>query len=55
MDPLESADEAHSPAKGSSTPKPEVSKPPLGPDIPNGGFEAWMQVAGSFFLFFNSW
>ena len=22
---------------------------------PNGGFAAWLQVAGSFFLFFNSW
>ncbi|KAF2500643.1 MFS general substrate transporter [Lophium mytilinum] len=23
--------------------------------IPNGGFQAWLQVAGAFFLFFNSW
>ena len=22
---------------------------------PNGGFPAWLQVIGSFFLFFNSW
>jgi hypothetical protein len=22
---------------------------------PNGGFEAWLQVAGAFFLYFNSW
>lgn len=22
---------------------------------PNGGFVAWLQVAGAFFLFFNSW
>ena len=22
---------------------------------PNGGFQAWLQVAGSFFLFFNAW
>lgn len=22
---------------------------------PNGGLHAWLQVAGSFFLFFNSW
>lgn len=22
---------------------------------PNGGFAAWLQVAGSFFLFFNCW
>ena len=24
-------------------------------DPPNGGLKAWLQVAGSFFLFFNSW
>lgn len=24
-------------------------------DPPNGGLMAWLQVAGSFFLFFNSW
>lgn len=23
--------------------------------IPNGGLQAWLQVLGSFFLFFNSW
>lgn len=23
--------------------------------IPNGGFKAWIQVVGSFFLFFNTW
>jgi len=23
--------------------------------IPDGGFEAWSQVVGSFFLMFNSW
>ena len=22
---------------------------------PNGGLKAWLQVAGSFFLFFNTW
>ena len=26
----------------------------IGPP-PNGGFQAWLQVAGSFFLFFNCW
>ena len=31
----------------STTPAPE---PP-----PNGGLTAWLQVAGSFFLFFNTW
>ncbi|KAK0515033.1 hypothetical protein JMJ35_002412 [Cladonia borealis] len=29
--------------------------PPLVDDIPNGGVTAWLQVVGSFFLFFNSW
>lgn len=27
-------------------------KPPV---PPNGGFSAWLQVVGAFFLFFNSW
>ena len=26
----------------------------IGPP-PNGGFQAWLQVVGSFFLFFNCW
>lgn len=25
------------------------------PPPPNGGLVAWLQVAGAFFLFFNSW
>ncbi|PYI05354.1 MFS general substrate transporter [Aspergillus sclerotiicarbonarius CBS 121057] len=33
-----------------------VAKTPGPPsDIPNGGFMAWYQVLGSFFLFFNCW
>ena len=24
-------------------------------EIPNGGVKAWLQVLGSFFLFFNTW
>ena len=35
--------EKHSPAAA------DVNQPP------NGGFKAWSQVLGSFFLFFNSW
>lgn len=23
--------------------------------IPNGGLKAWLQVAGTFFIFFNTW
>lgn len=26
-----------------------------GDEPPNGGLHAWLQVAGSFFLFFNLW
>jgi len=33
----------------------EAPQPASPPDIPNGGLQAWSQVAGSFFLFFNSW
>jgi hypothetical protein len=55
MDPSNSSDEAQSPAKDIQTTKEEVSRPPPTLEIPNGGFEAWTQVAGSFFLFFNGW
>lgn len=30
-----------------------ASSPP--DPVPNGGLTAWLQVLGSFFLFFNSW
>lgn len=29
--------------------------PPMGPPPPNGGFVAWLHVAGGFMLFFNTW
>lgn len=33
-----------------------VEKQPLAQEPPpNGGLDAWLQVLGSFFLFFNSW
>jgi hypothetical protein len=32
---------------------PDKQKTPFPP--PNGGAVAWLQVAGAFFLFFNSW
>ena len=36
------------------TPKPEVH--PAGPPPPpNGGLTAWLQVAGAFMIFFNTW
>lgn len=34
--------------------KPATAAPDASPP-PNGGLEAWSQVVGSFFLFFNSW
>jgi len=34
--------------------KDEKPTPPTS-EIPNGGLTAWLQVAGAFFLFFNSW
>ncbi|CCL98174.1 uncharacterized protein FIBRA_00168 [Fibroporia radiculosa] len=34
---------------------PSISSSKPGFDIPNGGVVAWLQVAGSFFLIFNSW
>jgi hypothetical protein len=42
--------DAPAPATNST---PEQSSDPGPP--PNGGFAAWLQVAGSFFLFFNGW
>jgi hypothetical protein len=44
--------EANISAPAQST-DPEKSDDPGPP--PNGGFHAWLQVLGSFFLFFNSW
>jgi hypothetical protein len=42
--------EAPTTATDSTTEKTSDPGPP-----PNGGFAAWLQVAGSFFLFFNGW
>ncbi|KAH8693639.1 putative monocarboxylate transporter [Talaromyces proteolyticus] len=36
-------------------PKPEVVKPAGPPPPPNGGLTAWLQVAGGFMIFFNTW
>lgn len=32
-----------------------ADKPPAEELPPDGGLDAWLQVLGSFFLFFNSW
>ncbi|KAK9427504.1 major facilitator superfamily domain-containing protein [Lipomyces doorenjongii] len=37
------------------THKPEVVKPAGPPPPPNGGLTAWLQVAGGFMIFFNTW
>lgn len=36
-------------------PKPESVKPAGPPPPPNGGLTAWLQVAGGFMIFFNTW
>lgn len=48
-------------AEANITPE-ELEEPPQGAEKfedqgppPNGGLTAWLQVLGSFFLFFNSW
>lgn len=33
----------------------QTRAPATSPPPPNGGVVAWLQVAGAFFLFFNSW
>lgn len=38
-----------------AVPDPTSEKDSTPEPPPNGGFNAWLQVAGSFFLFFNSW
>lgn len=35
--------------------KSEIARARPSSDIPNGGLLAWLQCAGSFFLFFNCW
>lgn len=30
-------------------------EPPKKPRKPNGGLRAWLQVAGAFFLYLNTW
>ena len=35
----------------------EAAKPPAAgpPPVPDGGLQAWLQVAGAYMLFFNTW
>lgn len=39
----------------SESEKQTAAQPAIPPPPPNGGLTAWLQVAGAFFLFFNSW
>ncbi|EEH34837.2 hypothetical protein PAAG_05884 [Paracoccidioides lutzii Pb01] len=41
------------PSIGDKPSAPKKLSPP--PPPPNGGYKAWLQVLGAFFLFFNSW
>ena len=34
---------------------PDLAPSPAPPSLPDGGFTAWLQCAGSFFMFFNCW
>lgn len=38
-----------------ATPEPESVRPAGPPPPPNGGLTAWLQVAGGFMIFFNTW
>lgn len=38
-----------------AAPKPPQASVNDAAAIPNGGTQAWLQVLGAFFLFFNSW
>lgn len=45
-------------SSGSSEAEKQTTTEPVDaipPPPPDGGWTAWLQVAGAFFLFFNSW
>ncbi|KAM5344939.1 hypothetical protein ACJ41O_010801 [Fusarium nematophilum] len=49
---------ASPPVSRPDTPRSECEPEPVGEDlssVPNGGLLAWLQVAGSFMLYFNTW
>ncbi|KAH9841219.1 Major Facilitator Superfamily [Teratosphaeria destructans] len=54
-EPVEAAAEAEAEPQGEkAVAAPPGGQPPGGPP-PNGGTKAWLQVLGSWFLFFNTW
>lgn len=50
----QSMDEKSSPENQSGQPQQKASVNDTS-SIPNGGFKAWLQVVGTFFIFFNTW
>lgn len=56
-DPHNMAEKGSLEGSGEITPveKPEPQPPVPSNEPPNGGVKAWLQVAGSFFLFLNTW
>ena len=52
--PSSESEQSESPGEKSND-VPPAPKSNASNDIPNGGFVAWFQVIGSFFLFFNCW
>ncbi|TEA19663.1 Aspyridones efflux protein apdF [Colletotrichum sidae] len=48
-----SNDDAPTASSQTSPPAVEKASAPAGP--PNGGLQAWLHIAGSFFLYFNTW
>ncbi|GAB7362043.1 hypothetical protein MBLNU230_g2077t1 [Neophaeotheca triangularis] len=55
--PAESLTTKEAPQEGGDLEKVQSAKPSINniKSVPNGGLTAWLQVLGSFFLFFNSW
>ena len=53
----ETQDGARNGENGAALEKVTSAKPSINniKSVPNGGLKAWLQVLGSFFLFFNSW
>lgn len=53
--PKEKHDESSASSRDSTPERLQEEQPDLADAIPDGGLTAWLQVVGSFFLFFNSW
>jgi hypothetical protein len=49
------AAETQAPKDTTETSSSSAPEPTPARFIPNGGLQAWLQVAGAFFLYFNTW